>query len=56
MAEAVIRAMEEYYREMPKPIDWKKVDRLCADFAALPVLDKRTEDELLGYDEFGIPR
>jgi antitoxin VapB len=25
-------------------------------FAALPVLDNSTEDEILGYDEDGIPR
>jgi hypothetical protein len=24
--------------------------------AALPVLDNRTEDEILGYDERGVPR
>lgn len=31
----------------------REISDLCA---ALPVLDNRTEDEILGYDEHGIPR
>jgi antitoxin VapB len=56
ITEAVIRALEEKARPMPKPIDWKKVDAICAEIAALPVLDPRTPDEIIGYDEFGFPR
>jgi hypothetical protein len=32
------------------------VDAITRKLAALPVLDSRTADEILGYDEFGIPR
>jgi antitoxin VapB len=30
--------------------------RLAADLSKLPVLDSRTAEELLGYDENGLPR
>jgi antitoxin VapB len=55
LTEAVIRALEEKARQAPKPIDWKKIDAICAEVAALPVLDPRSPDEIIGYDEFGIP-
>lgn len=32
--------------------DLEEIARRCA---ALPVLDERTEDEILGYDENGLP-
>ncbi len=32
------------------------LDRLSREFVALPVLDKRSIDEIIGYDEFGVPR
>jgi antitoxin VapB len=56
LTEAVIRSLEEKLRDTPRPIDWKKVDAITRKLAALPVLDSRTADEILGYDEFGIPR
>lgn len=31
------------------------VDRIAAEVAALPVLDNRTPDEIIGYDEYGLP-
>jgi hypothetical protein len=31
------------------------VDALCAGIGALPVLDARAPEEILGYDAFGIP-
>lgn len=31
-------------------------DRAVAKLAALPILDPRTADEIIGYDEFGLPR
>lgn len=33
-----------------------RLDRLKADVAALPVLDDRSPDEIIGYDENGLPR
>ena len=29
--------------------------RIAAEFQTLPVLDDRTPDEILGYDEHGLP-
>jgi antitoxin VapB len=31
------------------------VRKIQADIAKLPMLDDRTADEILGYDEFGLP-
>jgi hypothetical protein len=39
----------------PKPIDREKIDALLGKMHALPVLDSRSPDEILGYDEFGLP-
>jgi antitoxin VapB len=55
LTEAVIRALEEKAHQVPKPIDFKKLDALCAEIAALTVLDARSPDEIIGYDEFGLP-
>jgi antitoxin VapB len=56
LTEAVIRSLQEQLRAKPRLIDWNKVDAISREIAALPVLDSRTDDEILGYDEFGIPR
>ncbi len=56
LTEAVIRALENQVKQVPKPIDWKKLDTICAEIAALTVLDPRSPDEIIGYDEFGLPR
>jgi antitoxin VapB len=56
LTEAVIRSLQEQLRAKPRPIDWDKVDAISREIAALPVLDSRTNDEILGYDEFGVPR
>lgn len=55
LTEAVIRALEEQLRNPPRAIDWKKVDAITREIAAMPVLDSRSMDEILGYDEFGLP-
>lgn len=39
-----------------KDIDWDEVDRILDRVAKLPVLDDRTPDEIIGYDENGLPR
>ena len=31
------------------------IDRIVAEVAQLPVLDDRTPDEIIGYDEHGLP-
>ena len=56
LTEAVIRSLEAQLRVQPRPIDWDKVDAISRKIAALPVLDSRSDDEILGYDEFGLPR
>jgi antitoxin VapB len=56
LTEAVIRSLQDQLHDKPRPIDWDKVDAISREIAALPVLDSRTDDEILGYDEFGIPR
>jgi antitoxin VapB len=33
-----------------------RLARLAADVQAMPVIDDRTPDELLGYDDNGLPR
>ena len=35
---------------------WEEIQALIERAASRPVLDDRTEDEILGYDEHGIPR
>jgi antitoxin VapB len=55
LTEAVIRSLEAQLRGSARPIDMKKVDAISKKIAALPVLDTRTDDEILGYDEFGLP-
>jgi antitoxin VapB len=55
LTDAVIISLQGQLSQS-RPIDWKKVDAISTKIAALPVLDSRTDDEILGYDEFGIPR
>lgn len=60
LTEAVTRALEErLQRVAPR----KRRRSLAADLnaiakriAALPVLDNRSPEEILGYDEHGLPR
>jgi antitoxin VapB len=33
----------------------RRLDRLVAEIAAMPILDDRPADEILGYDEHGLP-
>jgi hypothetical protein len=55
LTEAVIRSLEDKLRDTPRPIDLKKIEAIQTEIAALPVLDSRGIDEILGYDEFGLP-
>ena len=56
LTDTVIQALEDQVRKTGRPLDRKKIDAICAKIAALPVLDSRTPDEILGYDEYGVPR
>ena len=55
LTEAVIRALENQVKQTPRPIDHEKLNAILAELDALPILDTRSEDEILGYDEFGLP-
>jgi len=56
LSDAVIGALEDKVRKPLPPIDRAGIEALARKLAAMPVLDPRTPDEILGYDEFGIPR
>jgi antitoxin VapB len=47
--------LEQEQRRRGKRIDRTRIDEIVADIAALPVADARSPDELIGYDEFGLP-
>jgi antitoxin VapB len=60
LTEAVTRALEERLtRVAPRKADKDLIRRLNAiakECAALPELDSRSAEEIIGYDENGLPR
>jgi antitoxin VapB len=61
LTDAVERAVEEKLQRLGGAkkkgrIDREKVAELLAYFDSLPVDDPRTPDEIIGYDEYGVPR
>jgi antitoxin VapB len=59
LKEAVTRSLRERLdRETQRAADHDLVDRIMAIVKRHrgPIYDSRTEDEILGYDEHGIPR
>ena len=56
LTDAVIHSLEEQLRGPARPIDPEKVAAIQRKIASLPVLDTRSDEEILGYDEFGLPR
>lgn len=56
LSDAVVSALEDKIQKTARPLNRARLDALCAKIGSLPVLDARTPDEILGYDEFGIPR
>ena len=56
LTDTVIHALEDQVRKTGRPLNRKKIDAIRARVSALPVLDARTPDEILGYDEYGVPR
>lgn len=59
LTEAVVIALRERLdREKRRrgPDVRARVARLAEDVAALPTLDRRTPDEILGYDNRGLPQ
>jgi hypothetical protein len=55
LSDAIIAAPEEKLQKTDRSINRTKVDAPCARIGALPVVDARTREEILGYDAFGIP-
>ncbi|MEX1125598.1 MAG: type II toxin-antitoxin system VapB family antitoxin [Acidimicrobiia bacterium] len=51
----VISLRQRLERERRKPGTSKKLLDLAAEVAKYPVLDDRTPDEIIGYDELGLP-
>ncbi len=48
--------LEREQRRRGKKIDWKLLREKQDEVAQLPVVDRRNADELLDYDEWGLPR
>jgi antitoxin VapB len=42
-------------RRRGKQIDRARIDEIVAGITALPVVDARSPEELIGYDDFGLP-
>jgi antitoxin VapB len=59
MTEAVKTALRDRLRHEQrrrgKQIDRARIDDTVAGIAALPVVDTRSPDELIGYDDAGLP-
>jgi antitoxin VapB len=47
--------LEERAKPTPEEII-RALDKLSLEFVALPELDSRSIDEIIGYDEFGLPQ
>ena len=61
LTEAVTVALEERLareraRALRRPGIGERLRRLAADVSKLPVLDDRTPEQIVGYDEHGLPR
>jgi antitoxin VapB len=56
ITEAIVMALKEQLdRTRSKENVGDTVHRLMEEFAQYPVLDDRPADEILGYDEYGLP-
>lgn len=56
ITEAIVIALREQLgRTRAKEGVGETVRRLMDEFAQYPILDDRPADEILGYDEFGLP-
>jgi antitoxin VapB len=55
VASAVREKLAGQYTRNRKQIDWDAVRAIQERVAAMPTLDVRSADELLGYDDDGLP-
>ncbi len=60
LTEAIQKALQERLERLQKsqrrPILASQIEDLLRRVDALPIRDSRPEDEILGYDEQGLPR
>ena len=47
--------LERERRRQREQIDRARMDAIVAAIAALPVVDRRSPEELIGYGEIGLP-
>lgn len=52
---AITVRLEQERRRRGKKIDRKELERIIARYAAIPVVDDRSPEELIGYDDWGLP-
>ena len=50
-----LRLRDEQLKRGERPWDEARIDALIERYNALPLFDTRTDDEILGYDENGLP-
>ena len=55
IANAVAALLEKQKRRLDKDALLAETKRIQAELKALPVLDDRAPDQILGYDENGLP-
>lgn len=50
---AVKEKLQRLHGAKPKKIDWDAVKKLQDEISKMPILDTRSADEIIGYNEFG---
>ena len=58
LSDAILSALQESERSaarMANKVTAGEILRLAGEFGKLPMLSARSEEEILGYDEHGIP-
>lgn len=60
MTEAILRGLGKMKEEIdrskgPDPVVYRRLKEIAAEFDSMPVLDDRSPEEILGYDEIGLP-
>jgi antitoxin VapB len=50
-----LRLRDEQLKRGERPWDEAAIDALVERYNALPIVDERSADEILGYDENGLP-
>jgi antitoxin VapB len=56
LSDAVISALEDKLKTTRRSLNRVRVDVITTALDALPVVDSRSPEEILGYYEIGIPR